>query len=380
MMLIRNGRIHDAVHARPYIADILVDNGKIVKIGKNIDAKCEIIDAKGYDLWPGFIDAHTHIGMFGYGGKGAWTKDDVELYKRCTPENRGIDCLNPKEDSFEHALRAGVTAVCTGPGSVNCMGGTHAVVKTYGHRIDDMIVKDPAAMKIAFGENPKSTLKASLTTRMTIAAEIRTELQRAKEYMAAKDEAAANGTKPPAFQPGYEALIPVLRREIPLKAHAHRADDIFTAIRIAKEFNCLLTLEHASDAGEMIEDLKREQISVAAGPFISQPQKPENQNADPKNAVRMIEAGINVCMMTDSPIIAEQYLPLCGGLLMREGLDEFRALQAITVNAAKHLGVEDRIGHIGIGMDADIVFAHGCPMDMRVKAEKVIISGRMVGI
>ena len=195
MQLIRNGKIHDAVHPRPYIADILVDGGKIVKIGKNIDAECDVIDAKGYDLWPGFIDTHTHIGMFGYGGKGAWTKDDVEFYRRCMPENRGIDCLNPREDSFEHALHAGVTAVCTGPGSVNCIGGTHAVVKTYGGRIDDMIVKDPAAMKIAFGENPKSTLKAQLSTRMTVAAEIRTELQRAKEYMGAKDEASANGTK-----------------------------------------------------------------------------------------------------------------------------------------------------------------------------------------
>ena len=378
MQLIRNGKIHDAVHPRPYIADILVDGGKIVKIGKNIDAECDVIDAKGYDLWPGFIDAHTHIGMFGYGGKGAWTKDDVEFYRRCTPENRGIDCLNPREDSFEHALHAGVTTVCTGPGSVNCIGGTHAAVKTYGNRIDDMIVKDPVAMKIAFGENPKSTLKAQLSTRMRIAAEIRTELQRAKEYMDAKDEASANGTKPPAFQPGYEALIPVLRREIPLKAHAHRADDVYTAIRIAKEFNCLLTLEHVSDAGEMLEDLKKEQLSVAAGPFISQPQKPENQHADPKNVIRMLEAGINVCMMTDSPIIAEQYLPLCAGLLMREGLDEFRALQTITLNAAKHLRLEDRIGSIGAGKDADIVFAHGCPMDMRVKAEKVMINGQIV--
>lgn len=373
MLLIRNGILHDAVHPEAYAAEILIDGGRIARIAPKIDADCAVYDADGMDIWPGFIDAHTHIGMFGYGGKGAWTKDDVEKYARCCPENRGIDCLNPLEDTFEKAWRAGVTCVCTGPGSVNCIGGTHAAVKTYGRRIDKMVLKDPCAMKIAFGENPKSTLMAKVTTRMTVAAEIRDTLLRAKEYLEKKESG-----KDPARNAGMEALIPVLKKEIPLKAHVQRADDTFTAIRIAKELDVNLTLEHVSDAHLIVDELAQEPYSIALGPFFAQPTKPENSGKTPECAARLMDAGLNVCVMTDSPIVAEDMLPLCGGILMRWGLDEFRALKAITVNAARHLGIQDRVGSIEEGKDADLVLARGCPMDMRVRASHVFIDGKCV--
>ena len=375
MLKITGGVIHDSVHKEPYKADILIDNGKIIRIGKNIDAQCEAFDAEGLEIRPGFIDAHTHIGMFGYGGKSGITKDDVEKYAKCTPENRGIDCINPMEETFREAREAGVTCVCTGPGSVNCIGGTHIVMKTAGIRVDKMIVKNPAAMKIAFGENPKTTLMSKLTTRMTVAAEIRAALYKAREYMLKKEAAGDDPAKLPAWNAGYEELIPVLKKQIPLKAHAHRADDIFSAIRIAKELDVDLTLEHATESALIADELAEEKYSVALGPYLSQVTKDENRNKDPRSAVMLLDRGVNVCVMTDSPIIAEENLPLCAGYLMRYGLDEFRALQTVTINAAKHLGVQDRVGSIEEGKDADLVLSKGCPFSMTVRAEHVFIDG-----
>jgi len=373
MLLIRGGKIHNAIDPEAFTADILICDGKIREIAENISCEgAEIYDASGMDVYPGFIDAHTHIGMFGYS---ADSKDDVEEYDRCTPQHRGIDGINVLEDTFAKALRGGVTCVCDGPGSVGCMAGTHLALKTYGHRIDDMVVKDPVAMKIALGGNPKRHTKDHVTTRMSLAATIRDALKKAKIYAQRKERAAGDPDKEPPYDPKMEALLPVIRKEIPLKAHVQRGDDIFTAIRIAKECDVLLTLEHAADAGLMVEDLAKEGYPIAAGPYGNQKTRWENAHQHPSTAVKLIEAGCSVSVMTDSPVMSEDYLPLAAGLLMREGLDAFRALQTITINPARHLGIADRVGSLEVGKDADIVVAKGCPMEITVKPEAVFING-----
>ena len=372
MLLIKNGIVHDAISPTPYPADILIENGKITAISAHITAPdAEIYDAQGMDVYPGFIDAHTHIGMFGYGG--VRTQDDVEKGDRCVPSHRAVDAINPQEDSFEKARSGGVTTVCIAPGSVSCIAGSAVAMKTFGTRIDDMIVKNPVAMKIAFGENPKSALTDKVTSRLTIAATIRDMLYAAKEY----EQKKSAGVQV-AYSPKHEALIPVIRKEIPLKAHAHRCDDIFTAIRIAKELDVNLTLEHVSDGGMIADTLAAEGYPVVVGPYIGQSKKDENKNKTPADGVKMIKAGCCVSVMTDSPIIEESYLPLSAGLFMREGLDEFEALKTITINPAKHLGIADRVGSIEVGKDADLVLAHGCPMDMRVKPEIVFGNGKII--
>lgn len=364
MICIKNGRIHDAVREEPYIADLLINNGKIAAIGENLSAEgCEMIDAAGLDVFPGFIDAHTHIGLFGAAGLAA--KDDVEKYQRCTPENRVIDAVDPLNPDFERARRGGVTTICDSPGSVNCIGGTALAMKTYGIRIDDMVIKNPAAMKMALGENPKAKLLTPLTTRMTVSACIRRELHRARDYMVRKEAAAGDPFRTPAYDEGLEALIPVIKGELPVKVHCHRTQDIFSAIRLAKEFNLKMTLEHATDGGLIAEALSEEGYPICAGPY---------GKSDPRSTVAMIKAGCQVCVMTDYPVVPQRNLSICAGLLIREGLSEFEALKTITINAAKHLGIETRVGSIEVGKDADLVLAKGNPMTMG-QIQAVFIDG-----
>ena len=377
MLLIKNGLIHNAVNREPFIADILVDNGKIIQIEKDIDVDVtDIYDASGMNIYPGFIDVHTHIGMFGFSGE--LSKDDVEKYDRITPNHRGEDIVNPDEPGFKKALNAGVTCVCVGPGSVGCIAGTHISIKTYGERIDDMIVKKPVAMKVAFGENPKRALKDRLTSRATIAADIRDTLMKAREYYNLKKSAGDDKSIMPKYNEKLEALIPVIEKKIPLKAHTQRKDDTFTAIRIAKECDVNLTLEHVADCGEIADVLAKEGYPVAVGPYFSQSVREENSRKNPASAVKLVRAGCNVSVMTDSPVVAQEYLPLVAGLLMREGLDEYEALKTITINPARHLGIEDRVGSIEVGKDADIVIAKGCPMQIMVKPEAVFLNGKQV--
>lgn len=373
-LLIKGGNVHDGLLEKPYVADILICDGKIEKIAPEISLpqSAKVFDVTGMDVYPGFIDAHTHIGMFGFGGTA--TKDDVEKYQKCTPAARAIDAINPMEPSFLRGCEAGVTTVCIAPGSVNCMGGTAVAVKTYGKCIDKMVVKDPVAMKIAFGENPKAKLNDKLTSRATIATAIREMLFQTREYQLKKESGMV--TVPDRR---YEALLPVLEKKIPLKAHAHRCDDIFTAIRIAREFDLRLTLEHVSDCEPIVKELAQTGYPIAVGPYFYQPQKSECQNGHPSVGVALVRAGASVSVMTDSPIVAEEYLPLSAGLLMREGLSEFEALQTITINPARHLGIEDRVGSLQEGKDADIVICKGCPMEIRVKPSAVLVNGVLVG-
>lgn len=248
-LLVRGGRVHDAVHPEPQRIDLLLENGRIVAMGHelNVPADIAVLDAAGLDIFPGFVDAHTHIGLDGY-GIGYEGCDYNEMNDIWTPQLRAIDGINPRDPSFAHAREAGITCVCTGPGSANVLGGTFTAIKTVGERVDNMIVKEAVAMKCAFGENPKRCYKDKCdSTRMSTAAFLRGALASARDYGARK--AAANGdvTKMPAYNQKLEALLPVLDHTIPLKAHAHQANDIFTAIRIAKEFDVGLTLEHVTE-------------------------------------------------------------------------------------------------------------------------------------
>lgn len=375
-MLIKNGLIHDAAHAQPYTADIRTEGTIIGEIGPNlspIDGE-EIIDASGLQVYPGFIDAHSHLGLDNY-GMGYEGHDYNEMGDIVACHLRGLDSFNPLERGIRFALEGGVTTVGTGPGSANVLGGTFIAVKTHGHCVDDMLVKEPVAMKCAFGENPKRCYQSKGdSARMTTAAKLREMLFLAREYMA-KKEAAEDPSKAPKFDMKLEALIPVLKREIPLKAHAHRADDICTAIRIAKEFDVKMTLEHCTE-GHLIPDVvARSGFPAAVGPTLTNASKIELCNKTFATPGVLDRAGVQVSIITDSPVIPQQYLPLCAGLAVKAGMDPFSALKAITIHPAKHLGIEARVGSLEVGKDADIVLTDGDPMVSSSRIIAVIING-----
>lgn len=378
MLLIRNGLIFDAVHREPYTADILVKDGKIEEIGAGLTADCPTFDAAGLHVYPGFVEAHCHIGLDG-SGIGFEGDDCNEMTDILTPQLRAIDGIYPQDPTFREALEAGVTTVCTGPGSANVLGGQFAVIKTAGHRVDDMIVRPFAAMKCAFGENPKRCYKDKNNySRMSTAAKLREALLRAQEYDAKKQAAGDDPAKRPPLDVKLEALLPVLHGEVPLKAHAHRADDIFTAIRIAKEFGVRLTLEHVTEGHLIAEDLAQEDYPMAVGPSLTHASKFELRNKTFTTPGILAKAGCRVSIITDSPVIPQSYLPLCAALAVRAGMDPFDALRAITIRPAEHIGAADRVGSIERGKDADFVVMDG-PWDAVSSGVKaVFVNGEKV--
>ena len=378
MLLIRNGLIFDAVHREPYTADILVKDGKIAEIGAGLTAACPTFDAAGRQVNPGFVEAHCHIGLDG-SGIGFEGDDCNEMTDILTPQLRAIDGIYPQDPTFREALEAGVTTVCTGPGSANVLGGQFAVIKTAGHRVDDMIVRPFAAMKCAFGENPKRCYKDKNNySRMSTAAKLREALMKAQEYDAKKQAAGDDPAKRPPLDVKLEALLPVLHGEVPLKAHAHRADDIFTAIRIAKEFGVRLTLEHVTEGHLIAEDLAKEDYPMAVGPSLTYASKFELRNKSFTTPGILAKAGCRVSIITDSPVIPQSYLPLCAALAVRAGMDPFDALRAITIRPAEHIGAADRVGSIERGKDADFVVMDG-PWDAVSSGVKaVFVNGEKV--
>lgn len=378
MLLIRNGLIFDAVHREPYTADILVKDGKIAEIGAGLTADCPTFDAAGLHIYPGFVEAHCHIGLDG-SGIGFEGDDCNEMTDILTPQLRAIDGIYPQDPTFREALEAGVTTVCTGPGSANVLGGQFAVIKTAGHRVDDMIVRPFAAMKCAFGENPKRCYKDKNNySRMSTAAKLREALMKAQEYDAKKQAAGDDPEKRPPLDVKLEALLPVLHGEVPLKAHAHRADDIFTAIRIAKEFGVRLTLEHVTEGHLIAEDLAKEDYPMAVGPSLTHASKFELRNKTFTTPGILAKAGCRVSIITDSPVIPQSYLPLCAALAVRAGMDPFDALRAITIRPAEHIGAADRVGSIERGKDADFVVMDG-PWDAVSSGVKaVFVNGEKV--
>ena len=379
--LIKNGLIHDAVHRDAYKADILLADGKIAAIGGGLTAPADaaVFDADGLEVYPGFVDAHTHIGLDGY-GIGYEGCDYNEMNDIWTPQLRAIDGINPRDPSLAEARRAGVTCVCTGPGSANVLGGTFLAMKTVGDRVDKMVVRDPVAMKCAFGENPKRCYRDKCdSTRMSTAAFLRGALMQARDYGARKQAANGDITKMPAYNQKLEALLPVLAREIPLKAHAHQANDIFTALRIAREFNLRLTLEHVTEGHLIADELAGEKdVPMAVGPSLTFASKFELQNKSWSTPAVLTAVGCHVSIITDSSVIPQQYLPLCAGMAIKAGMDPFDALKAITINPAEHIGVADRVGSLEVGKDADVVITAGSPFEVLTEVKAVFIDGARI--
>lgn len=379
MLCIKNGTIHTAVSREAIIADIMIEDGKIIKIGTGLNADgAEIIDATGLNVYPGFVEAHCHIGLDGY-GIGYEGHDYNEMNDPIAPHLRAIDGINPFDPCMKMAAEAGVTCFATGPGSANVLGGTFVAIKPVGTCVDDMIVKDGVAMKCAFGENPKRCYQSKkISSRMTTAADLRNALKKAKLYKAKVDAAGDDASKLPAFDEKSEALIPVLNKEMPLKAHAHQANDILTAVRIAKELDVNVTLEHVTEGHMIVNELVRANVPLAVGPTFGHASKFELQNKTWTTPGILANAGCHVSIITDAPVTPLHYLPLCAGLAVKAGMDEYDALRAITINPAEHIGIADRVGSLEEGKDADIVIMAGSPFDVDSKIEHVLIDGKEI--
>ena len=381
MILIKNGYIRPVTSPDVPCGDILIDEGKIAAIGVNLEAPegAQIIDAKGLMVTPGFVDGHCHIGMHEEASR--WEGNDTnESSDPITPQVRAIDSINPLDEAFDAALRGGVTTAVTGPGSANVIGGSFCAMKLYGDCVDDMLIKEPVAMKIAFGENPKGAYgqngRKAPITRMMTAALLRETLKKAQRYMEEVDEAEQDETKKRPFDMKLEAMLPVMRGEIPLKSHAHRADDILTSIRIAKEFGVKITLDHCTEGHLIPHHLAEFGAPVLVGPSFGSKTKQELKEKSFETPGILEKAGLNVSIITDAPVIPLNYLPLCAGLAVREGLSYEGAWRAITINPAKLAGIDDRVGSLEVGKDADIVLFDGDPLkEIGARAMLVLVSG-----
>ena len=353
--------------------------GEMNSVGSEYDG--EIIDAAGKSVYPGFVDAHTHLGMFedslGFEGD-----DGNEETDPCTPHLRAIDAVNPLDRNFEEAVDAGVTSVVTGPGSANAIGGQSVAMKTYGRCVDKMIIKAPVAMKFALGENPKSVYNSknqAPITRMATAAIIREQLAKTQKYLELKREAETDDeVDEPDYDAKCEALIPLFTEGLPAHFHAHRCDDIFTAIRIAKEFGLNYTIIHGTQGHLIADELAAEGTDVLCGPLLCDRSKPELHDLTPASAGILNKAGVRIAIITDHSVVPIQYLPICAGLAVREGLDRYEALKAITINPAEICGISDRVGSLKKGKDADMVIFGDDPFSLYSKPAAVICGGKRV--
>lgn len=373
MLLVQNGMVC-TMEAEGWIqTDILMEYGKIVKMEKGIPVteKMNVLNAEGLQVFPGFIDAHSHIGISQEKITGIGDECN-ECTNPVTPAMRAIDAINPMDSAFHNAVAAGVTGVMAGPGSSNAIGGQFAFIKTDGRCVDDMVVLAPAAIKIAFGENPMTCygMNGNIpSTRMGIAALIREELFRARQYF-------DNPPEQKDFR--LECYRELFDGKIPLKAHVHRTDDIFTAIRIAEEFGLRLTLDHCTEGHLIADKLAKLGYPAIVGPSMASRSKKEVSSSDFKTAGVLQDAGVLVALTTDHPVSRLQYLPLCAGLAVKEGMKEEGALRAITIDAARISGVDSRVGSLRVGKDADMVICDGSPLDMKTSVLFTIINGEIV--
>lgn len=387
-MLIINGKILTMAKKEYENGYIYITNGKITSVGDmqnlshdpSINKKGslkETIDVDGAWVMPGLIDAHCHVGI----AEEKWgvvTDDCNEMTTPVTPHLRAVDAVNPMDPAFHDAILAGITSLMTGPGSSNVVGGQSLFMKTQGRCLDRMIVKAPAAMKVAFGENPKMNYgqKDQMPgSRMAVAGMLREELYHACRYQDKKDTGnIASGEED--FQ--MECWLPVLRREIPLKAHAHRADDILTAIRIAKEFNLDMTLDHCTEGHLIADEIAESGFPAIVGPDLTSRSKIEIKNMSFKTAGVLERAGIKTAIMTDHPVSLIRYLPLCAGLCVKQGLSFEGGLKAVTIHAAQICGTADRVGSLEPGKDADIAIFTGNPMEIFTRILYTIIDGKII--
>lgn len=382
MKLIKNARIYTGTGEIIENGQIAFDD-KIRYVGTEyIGTPDEVIDASGLTVTPGLIDPHCHVGLFGdsLGFEGADANEDSDPL---TPQLRAIDGINPQDRAFSEAVNAGVTTVVTGPGSANPIGGQFAAIKTYGVCVDDMVIKAPCAMKMALGENPKTVYNdknQAPMTRMGTVSVIRDALFKAVNYRDEWEEYNEDTEEndKPEFDMKLEALLPVINKEIPVKFHAHRADDICSAIRIAKEFDLRYSIEHCSDGDIVAEILKRENVAVNLGPTLTDRSKPELKNLSFDTYKRLSDMGLSVSIITDHPEITIENLPLCAALAVSHGMDEAKALSAITLTAAKNCGISDRVGSLEAGKDADIAVFTASPVQFNSKCKMTFINGELV--
>ncbi len=360
-----------------------VENGVITAVGAMpaLDTADEIYDAQGATVYPGFIDAHCHLGMWedGLGFEGDDGNEDTDP---TTPQLRAIDAINPLDRCFEEARNAGVTTVVTGPGSANPIGGQLCAIKTVGVCADEMIVKAPLAMKMALGENPKGTYHGKSqapVTRMATASIIREQLRLAADYDKQLQKAASDEDEDePEFDAKCEALLPVIRGELPVHFHAHRLDDIMTARRIAEEFSLKYVIVHGTEGYLAADMLARDHIDVLSGPILTDRSKPELRRQTPTNPAQLHGAGVRLAITTDHPETPLQYLGICVGLAVREGLPYDAALRAVTLDAAKIVGIADRVGSVTVGKDADLVLFDDDPFTITATPKAVMIDGKWV--
>lgn len=375
-MIIKQGLVHTMSSAGTFVADIEIEDGKIARIGQNLDGET-VIDAQGLHVFPGMIESHCHLGLeessIGFEGM-----DINETSDPITPQMRAIDAVNPMDETVYNALAAGVTTVAAGSGSANVVGGTWLAYKTAGHAIDKMVVQDPIAMKSAFGENPKRVYRdGKIKTRMGIASLMRDLLSATKEYMEKKEAAGNDPLKKPSYDRKLEAMIPVLKGELTMKCHAHRADDILTSIRIAKEYGIKISLDHCTDGANIVEEIKESGFPAIVGPSLTHKTKFELASKSFKTPAILHKAGILIAITTDSPVIPQEYLPLCAALAMKDGLPEQAALEAITINPAKILGLEDRLGSIEVGKDADLVICTDSLLETQNRVKYTLVNGKV---
>ena len=371
-MLFKNATIY-TMEQEPFVGDFKIDKGVFTEVGTNLTANKgeDVQDLNGLYVFPGLVESHCHLGMEETAIR--FEGDDVnEITDPITPNMRGIDGCNPMDETVELALKSGVTTVAAGPGSANVLGGTFFAYKTKGNCIDEMTIQNPIAMKAAFGENPKRCYQGKkIDTRMQISALLRETLEKTKEYLAKKEAG-----KDVAYDQKLEAMIPVVKRELPLKCHAHRADDILTAIRIAKEENIKITLDHVTDARCILPQIKESGFPCICGPALTHKSKFELANMSFETPNELYKAGILFSIITDSPVIPQQYLSLSAALAAKAGLPEYEAIKAITINPAKILGLDNRVGSIKVGKDADFVICTKNILDTQNEIQSVYVDGK----
>ena len=371
-MLFKNATIY-TMEQDPFVGDFRIDKGVFTQVGKNLtpDVGENVQDLNGLYVFPGLVESHCHLGMEETAIR--FEGDDVnEITDPITPNMRGIDGCNPMDETIESALKGGVTTVAAGPGSANVLGGTFFAYKTKGNCIDEMTIQNPIAMKAAFGENPKRCYQGKkIDTRMQISALLRETLEKTKEYLAKKEAG-----KDVDYDQKLEAMIPVVKKELPLKCHAHRADDILTAIRIAKEENIKITLDHVTDARCILPQIKESGFPCICGPALTHKSKFELANMSFETPNELYKAGILFSIITDSPVIPQQYLSLSAALAAKAGLPEYEAIKAITINPAKILGLDNRVGSIKVGKDADFIICTKNILDTQNEIQSVYVDGK----
>jgi len=386
MLAIKGGKIYTITKGVIDKGTILIDDGKIVKVGKNVKIPegAEVVDAEGKVVMPGLVEAHCHIGIWeetiGWAGS-----DGNEATEPATPHMRALDAIkaNADEGGLEAALKAGITTAQILPGSANVIGGTGVVVKTTPKVVtDDMVILNPSGMKIAFGENPRRVYgveqKKMPSTRMGVAGVLRDWLQKTKNYMEKKERFKDQPDKLPEVDVRLEALEPVLKGEIPLRAHAHRADDVATAVRVAEEFGLKMSWEHATEGHRIAKWIAEKGVPAVWGPSLTARSKWEMRELSFDTPKALYEAGVKFAIMTDAVGSTIAFLPICAGMAVKHGLPYEEALKAITITPAEILGVGNKVGSIEEGKDADLRILDGEPLELRSKVEMVIIDGEVV--